>query len=34
MGMTSLVADTSRMKQEMVAKLKYPTFEEGLATVG
>jgi nucleoside-diphosphate-sugar epimerase len=30
MGMTSVVADTSRMKQHMMAKLNYPTIDEGL----
>jgi NAD dependent epimerase/dehydratase family enzyme len=31
MGMTSVVADTSRMKKEIVAKLRFPTFREGVA---
>jgi hypothetical protein len=31
MGMTSVVADTSRMKQEMQLELLYPTFRHGLA---
>jgi nucleoside-diphosphate-sugar epimerase len=30
MGMTSVVADTSRMKQEIQADLLYPTFRQGL----
>ena len=30
MGMTSVVADTSRMKQQITAKLIYPTVGEGL----
>lgn len=29
MGMTSVVADTSRMKTEIVADLRYPTLREG-----
>ena len=31
MGITSVVADTSRMKKEIVAKLHFPTFREGVA---
>jgi NAD dependent epimerase/dehydratase family enzyme len=31
MGMTSVVADTSRMKSEIVADLMYPTLAHGLA---
>jgi NAD dependent epimerase/dehydratase family enzyme len=31
MGMTSVVADTSRMKKEIVAKLHFPTLREGVA---
>ncbi len=31
MGMTSSVADTSRLKEQIAYKLKYPTLEEGLA---
>jgi len=31
MGMTSVVADTSRMKKEIVADLLHPTFREGVA---
>ena len=31
MGMTSVVADTSRMKKEIVAHLHYPSFREGTA---
>jgi NAD dependent epimerase/dehydratase family enzyme len=30
-GMTSCVADTSRMKQELLPQLAYPTIREGLA---
>ncbi len=30
MGMTSVVADTSRMKRELLPKLILPTFVEGL----
>jgi len=30
MGMTSSVADTSRLKEQIAYKLKYPTFEAGL----
>ena len=33
MGMTSVVADTSRMKQEIVAELNYPTLEQGMALI-
>ena len=33
MGMTSVVADTSRMKQEIQKELIYPTFRHGLAIV-
>jgi len=33
MGMTSVVADTSRMKREIVAELIYPTFDKGIALV-
>lgn len=33
MAMTSVVADTSRMKQEIQRKLLYPTFWQGLAIV-
>jgi hypothetical protein len=29
-GMTSCVADTSRMKRELLAKLAYPSIEQGL----
>jgi nucleoside-diphosphate-sugar epimerase len=31
MGMTSVVADTTRMKQEIVTELMYPTLTEGLS---
>jgi nucleoside-diphosphate-sugar epimerase len=31
MGMTSVVADTSRMKSEMASELMFPTLEQGLA---
>jgi nucleoside-diphosphate-sugar epimerase len=31
MGMTSVVADTGRMKREIVAKLIYPTLDQGIA---
>ena len=31
MGMTSVVADTSRMKKEIVADLRYPTLRDGTA---
>jgi hypothetical protein len=30
MAMTSVVADTSRMKRELLAELAYPTLVEGL----
>jgi len=30
-GMTSCVADTTRMKRELLQKLSYPTIEEGMA---
>jgi hypothetical protein len=30
MGMTSCVADTSRLKEQIAYKLKYPTLEQGL----
>jgi hypothetical protein len=30
-GITSVVADTSRMKKEIVADFRYPTFREGTA---
>ena len=30
MGMTSVVADTSRMKNELMPRLMYPTINEGL----
>jgi nucleoside-diphosphate-sugar epimerase len=33
MGMTSVVADTSRMKREIQRELLYPTFRQGLAIV-
>lgn len=33
MGMTSVVADTSRMKQEIVAELLYPTLDKGMALI-
>jgi len=31
MAMTSVVADTARMKKEILATLRYPTLKEGLA---
>jgi nucleoside-diphosphate-sugar epimerase len=31
MGMTSVVADTSRMKSEIVGQLQYPTLRQGIA---
>jgi nucleoside-diphosphate-sugar epimerase len=31
MGMTSVVADTSRMKREIVGRLDYPTLRQGIA---
>jgi len=33
MGMTSVVADTSRMKREIVAELLYPTLDKGMALI-
>jgi NAD dependent epimerase/dehydratase family enzyme len=33
MGMTSVVADTSRMKREIVAELLYPTLDQGIALI-
>jgi len=33
MGMTSVVADTSRMKREIVAELLYPTLDEGMTLI-
>jgi hypothetical protein len=30
MGMTSVVADTTRMKNEIVSELMFPTLREGL----
>lgn len=33
MGMTSVVADTSRMKQEIVSELIYPTLDKGMALI-
>ena len=33
MAMTSVVADTNRMKKEIVAELHYPTLREGVATL-
>lgn len=33
MGMTSVVADTSRMKREIAPALIYPTLREGLAAL-
>jgi len=33
MGMTSVVADTSRMKREIVGRLHYPTLRQGMAIV-
>lgn len=33
MGMTSVVADTTRMKKEIVADLRYPTFRQGAAVL-
>jgi NAD dependent epimerase/dehydratase family enzyme len=33
MGMTSVVADTSRMKQEIQRELLYPTFRQGMTIV-
>jgi hypothetical protein len=30
MGMTSVVADTSRMKGALLPRLKYPTLSDGL----
>jgi nucleoside-diphosphate-sugar epimerase len=33
MAMTSVVADTSRMKKEIVTDLRYPTFREGVAVL-
>ena len=33
MGMTSVVADNSRMKREIVAELIYPTFDQGMALI-
>ncbi|MGH7887304.1 MAG: NAD-dependent epimerase/dehydratase family protein, partial [Candidatus Binatia bacterium] len=33
MGMTSVVADTSRMKQEIVAELLCPTLDKGMALI-
>jgi hypothetical protein len=33
MGMTSVVADTRRMKQEIVTELLYPTLDQGMALI-
>jgi len=33
MGMTSVVADTTRMKNELVSELMFPTLREGLAII-
>jgi nucleoside-diphosphate-sugar epimerase len=33
MAMTSVVADTSRMKKEILSELSYPTLKEGLAII-
>ncbi|HEY6193340.1 MAG TPA: NAD-dependent epimerase/dehydratase family protein [Bacteroidota bacterium] len=33
MGMTSVVADTSRMKKELLPALSFPTFREGIAVI-
>ena len=33
MGMTSVVADTSRMKRDIVAELLYPTLDKGMALI-
>jgi len=33
MAMTSVVADTSRMKKEILSKLLYPTFKEGVTII-
>jgi nucleoside-diphosphate-sugar epimerase len=33
MGMTSVVADTSRMKKELLPVLSFPTFREGIALI-
>ena len=33
MAMTSVVADTSRMKKDIVSQLSYPTLKEGLAII-
>jgi hypothetical protein len=33
MAMTSVVADTARMKQELIPQLAYPTLDRGLTIV-